>query len=214
MRIEDFYRKHSGQTCLVCGVGPNLELTPPESFPFPSFGVNTIYKRANWKPTYFVGVDERLRLDDGPAICEKYRDVPKFFPTPDWDALQGENIYRFRHRTGGELTIGGQSPLDIKSLTVWGITYYRIMDAVFQIAAWMGFTTILCVGMQHKPEEKHRRLFWGVDEREVSPNFEWEEYGYQYFAHALPVKIVNISLETYVPETVLPRDDWKNYVNA
>lgn len=213
MELLDFYRKHDGQTCIVCGVGPNLESTPPESLSFPSFGVNTIYKRAGWMPTYFVGVDERLRLDDGPAICEKYRDIPKFFPTPDWDALQGENIYRFKHRTGGELTIGGQSPLDIKSLTVWGITYYRIMDAVFQIAAWMGFTTLLCVGFSHDTMPKYRRLFWGIDEREMSSGFEWEEYGYKYFSTSLPVKILNISRDTFVPESVLPRDDYGKWIN-
>lgn len=198
---------------MICGVGPNLELTPPELFPFPSFGVNTIYKRDNWTPTYFVGVDERLKLDDGAAIVEKYKGIPKFFPSPDWDDLQGENVYRFKHRTGGELTIGGQSPLDVNALTRWGITYYRIMDAVFQIAAWMGFTTLLCVGFSHKAEPKHRRLFWGIDEREVSPNFEWEEYGYQYFSRALPVRILNVSQDTHVPETVLVRDDWQNWIS-
>lgn len=211
MELKDFYRKHAGQTCVICGVGPNLELTPPESLPYPSFGVNTIYKRANWMPDYFVGVDERLKLDDGKAICEKYAYIPKFFPSPDWDDLNGENIYRFKHRPNGELSVGGQSPIDIKSLTDFGITYHRIMDAVFQIAAWMGFTTFLCVGFSHDKHPQHRRLFWGVDERELCKGFEWEEYGYKYFSTALPVRVLNISADTFVPESVLPRDDWQNW---
>ena len=74
MELKDFHRLHAGQTCLVCGVGPNLTATHPSLFPFPSFGVNTIYKLDGWKPTYFVGVDERLKLDDGAAICEKLCD--------------------------------------------------------------------------------------------------------------------------------------------
>ena len=76
MQLADFHMRHKGETALVCGVGPNLTLTPPWWFDHPSFGVNTIYRAAwDWEPTYFVGVDERLRLDDGPAICSRYADV-------------------------------------------------------------------------------------------------------------------------------------------
>ncbi len=206
--------KHKGETCVVCGVGPNLRLTPPESFPYPSFGVNTIYHYEGWKPTYFVGVDERLRLEDGAAICDVYRDVPKFVPSPDWDKQQGENIYRFQHRTGGSLYIGGQSPMALEALTRWGITYYRIMDATFQIAAWMGFETILCIGFQHKPIPNHRELFWGVDHQEKSPDFRWEETGYQELSRILPVRILNISEDTYVPENILPRADWREFARV
>jgi hypothetical protein len=215
MQLADFHMRHKGETALVCGVGPNLVLTPPWWFDYPSFGVNTIYKAAwDWEPTYFVGVDERLRLDDGPAICSRYADVPKFFPAPDWDALQGENIYRFAHRQGSNLYIGGRPATAKESLLTWGITYYRIMDAVFQIAAWMGFTTILCIGFQHKPIEKYRELFWGVDEREQSTDFAWEEIGYRETSAMLPVRILNISEDTHVPENVLPRDDWRRWANV
>jgi hypothetical protein len=58
----DFYNLHSGETCLIVGVAPNLKLTPPELFNYPSFSVNTIYHYEGWKPTYYVGVDERLSL--------------------------------------------------------------------------------------------------------------------------------------------------------
>ena len=151
MNLADFHNKHSGETCLITGVGPNLHLTPPALFDYPSFGVNTVYRYAGWNPTYFVGVDHRLKVEDGAAIVKRYPDVPKFFPSPDWDDLQGENIYRFMHRQNGELFVGGQSPRDRNALLSWGITYRRIMEAVFQIAYWMGFTTMLTIGVQHKP---------------------------------------------------------------
>lgn len=212
MRLEDFHNKHKGETCLVIGLGPNLHLTPPEWFNYPSFGINTFYRYEDFKPTYFVGVDERLRLEDGKAIVDRYPDVPKFFPRPDWDELQGENIYRFAHRKGSQYLIGGQLPTAKDALLKYGITYYRIMDAVFQIAAWMGFTTILCIGMQHKPDTR-KELFWGHDSGEPENDFEFEEVGYKFFANALPVRILNISADTYVPEDVLPRDDWKNWKN-
>lgn len=209
--LTDFYGKHRGETCLVIGLGPNLHLTPPALFSYPSFGINTFYKYEYHKPTYFVGVDERLKLEDGKAIVEQYADIPKFFPAPDWNDLQGKNIYRFVHRPGSQYVTGGQPITAKESLTRYGITYYRIMDAVFQIAAWMGFETILCIGIQHKPGTR-RELFWGYDHGEPENAFEFEEAGYRYFSNALPCRILNISEDTYVPEDVLPRDDYRKWM--
>ena len=217
MRLADFHDLHRGQTCLIVGVGPNLALTPPEWFDYPSFGVNTIYKYEGWKPTYFVGVDERLRLEDGPAIVEAYPEIPKFFPAPDWDALAGPEIYRFMHRTWGGLSMPGRSPRDPDALMRHGIHYYRVMDAVFQIAWHMGFTTMLMIGVQHKPNQgadEDRAHFWGTDTKAV-PNqpFDWWFEGYRHFAHGMTgVRVLNISEDTYVPEDVLPRDDWRRWV--
>lgn len=209
--IERFHNLHKGGTCLIVGLGPNLHLTPPGLFNYPSFGINTIYKQDDWKPTYYIGVDERLRLEDGAAVIEKYADIPKFFPTPDWDVMKGENIYRFVHAQRGDLFVGGQNPRDIKTLTTWGITYRRIMDAVFQVAAWMGFSTLLMIGVQHKPGERHK-MFWGEDHGEPETDFRFEELGYQECLRSIPnIRILNISVDTYVHEDVLPRDDWHKY---
>jgi hypothetical protein len=211
VELKDFHNKHAGQTCLIVGLGPNLHLTPPAWFNYPSFGINTMYRYEGWNPTYFVGVDERLKLEDGAAIVQRYPDVPKFFPSPDWDDLQGENIYRFRHEHRGDLFVGGQSPADIKALTQWGITYRRIMEAVFQIAYWMGFRTMLMIGVQHKPDTR-QELFWGKDEGEPERDFLWEELGYIECRRALSgARILNISEDTYVTEDVLPRGDYRNW---
>ena len=79
----------------MVGVGPNLKLTPPEWFNYPSFSVNTIFKYEGWKPTYYVGVDARLFRDNREEILDKFSDIPKFIPRPDQDAFEGPNIYRF-----------------------------------------------------------------------------------------------------------------------
>lgn len=217
MQTADFWNQHKGQTCLIVGVGPNLSLTPPEWFDYPSFGVNTIYHYEGWKPTYYVGVDERLRLEDGAAICEKYAEIPKFFPRPDWDALEGPNICRFLHRTGAPL-IGGWLPTHQQALEVRGIQYWRIMDAVMQIAAWMGFETMLMIGVQHKPDtggSQDRAHFWGMDwKAHAGQPVTWWFEGYRLFSNAvLPARVLNISADTYVPEDVLPRDDWRKWAN-
>ena len=211
--ISDFHQLHKGETCVIVGLGPNLKLTPPTMFDYPSFGINTIYKQTewNWKPTYYVGVDERLRIEDGNAICESYPDVPKFFPSPDWDEQQGENIHRFLHRPGSQLFIGGQSPQSRDALTKYGITYKRIMEAVLQIAWYMGFETMLMIGIQHKPGTR-KELVWGYDANEPENDFTYEEIGYAECVRMMNnVKILNISEDTYVPEMVLPRDDFRNW---
>lgn len=214
MELKDFHNLHAGQTCLIAGVGPNLGLTPPEQFNYPSFGVNTIYKYEGWKPTYFVGVDARLQRENADAISEKYRDVHKFIPRPDRDSWQGENFHRFYHRPG-PLYVGGHSPFDVDIMDGFGISYYRIMDAVFQIAAWMGFTTLLCIGFHHMTNERSR-LFWGTDESEKSSDFLWEEIGYRETSQMIAsrCRVLNISEDTHVPEDVLPRGDWKGWRNA
>jgi len=219
MRIEDFYNLHKGETCIIAGVGPNLHLTPPQWFNYPSFSVNTIYKYEGWTPKYYVGVDERLRLEDGEALTTVYKNVTKFFPTPDWDELQGENIYRFKHTPRGDLTLAGQMPNSQKALTDYGITYRRVMDAVFQIAWHMGFTTMLMIGVQHKPydeKDSDRAHFWGIDTKAVpnQPNTWWFD-GYSHFSRTMNgVRLLNISADTYVPDDVLKRDDWQKWKNT
>jgi len=90
---------------------------------------------------------------------------------------------------------------------------------VFQIAWHMGFTTMLMIGVQHRPNEgndEDRAHFWGVDTK-ATPNqpTTWWFEGYKYFAHGMPgVRVLNISADTYVPEDVLPRDNWQNWVNV
>ncbi len=218
MEIQDFWMKHKGETCLLVFVGPNLNLTPPEWFDYPSFSCNSIFKYEGWKPTYYVGVDRRLREENSEIIMERFADIPKFFPTPDWDELQGPNIYRFKHRMG-ELWIGGQSANQKDALTR-GIGYARVPDAIFQIAWHMGFTTMLVIGVQHKPPSKEepeneRQHFWGLDTGAIAnqPVEHWFN-GYRHWAHAMKVRVLNISEDTYVPKEVIPRDNWRNWKNT
>jgi hypothetical protein len=215
MNLSDFHNYHKGETALLVMVGPNLKLTPPEMFDYPSFSVNSILKYEGWKPTYYVGVDHRLKVENGAEICRKYADIPKFVPTPDWDDLQGENFYRFKHREGGELLIGGQLPNHPDALTRRGINYRRVPDAVFQIAWHMGFTTMLCIGMQHNPADELGH-FWGHDGG-ASPNqpVDWWFEGYRTFSRAMgsTARVLNISEDTYVPADVLPRDDWRKWAS-
>jgi hypothetical protein len=214
MDIADYYNFHRGQTCLIVGVGGNLHLTPPAWFNYPSFGVNTIYKYQGCKPTYFVGVDERLEREDGKAISDVYQDVIKFIPYPDRDSWQGENFLRFYHRAG-DVIAGGKLPNQPRALTDIGIGYRKIMDAVLQIAWYMGFTTMLMIGVQHKPDDQQAH-FWGPDLKSIpEKTVDYWFSGYSEVRRAMgeSVRVLNISEDTYVPDEVLPRDDWRKWAN-
>ena len=212
--IEDFYKLHDGETCLLVGNGNNLHLTPPSWFDYPSFGMNTIHKYEGWQPDYYCTVDHRVYREFGKEITEKYRDIPKFIPTPNLDEWQGENFYRFYHRPG-DLLVGGRSPSKITAMKD-GITYWNVMHVAIQIAWYMGFTTMLMIGIQHKPDDQQAH-FWGADVKSIpEPTFHYWFDGYSEIIRAMGkrIRVLNISEDTYVPEEVIPRDDWRKWRNA
>ena len=118
------------------------------------------------------------------------------------------------HRQSGSLFIGGQSPSKKESLTKWGITYYRVMGAALQVAMYMGFSTVLMIGVQHK-EGAPTAHFWGEDAGAVAdqPIEHWT-HEYAQWAHGSGMNVLNISADTYVPESVIPRDNWQKWKNA
>jgi len=214
MQAGDFWNKHQGETCLIVSNGPNLELTPPEWFDYPSFGINRMYRYEGWKPTYFVGVDERLWTEYKDGILNAYPEIPKFVPSPDRDDIEAPNLVRFKHFHSSGHYVGGHLPTQYEALTKHGITYQRILGAVFQIAYYMGFTTMLVIGIQHKPGDENQHFF-GEDRRGFAgqPERIWFDE-YRHWAHMGKAEVLNISADTYVPEDVIPRDDYNKWVNA
>lgn len=206
--MQRFKNTHAGETCLLVGNGENLHLTPPAWFDYPAFGMNTIHLYEGWTPNYYVTVDDRVRREFGKAIAEKYQAIPKFI-TYDLREWQGENFVTFNH-IAADLK-NGWKPQELP-----GITYHSVMHAAMQIAYWMGFTTLLMIGVEHKPNSG-RTHFWGVDHGmpEKLPTADWL-MGYEVLSRGMAergVKVLNISPETYAPESVLPRADWRDYAN-
>lgn len=195
---------------MLVGNGPNLLLTPPELFDYPSFGMNTCHLwDGTWKPTYYVTVDQRVMREFGDAILDKFPDIPKFIPRPNLNKWQGPNFYRYLHRPG-KMNLDA---LRADGLTIQGITYRNVMHAAIQIALHMGFTTMLMIGVQHRTH-KAQLHFWGTDHGMNATHYpDWLE-GYKYFVESLPdVKFLNISEDTCVDEKFLPKDDWRKYAN-
>ena len=204
----EYRNTHAGETCLLVGNGGNLHLTPPAWFDYPAFGMNTIHKYTGWIPNFYTAVDNRVMREFGNEIAAKFTDVPKFIPAglKDW---QGDNFIIFNH-LAKDLK-DGWNPDTLKD----GITYHSCMHVAMQLAYWMGFTTLLMIGVEHKPEDG-RRHFWGEDEGmpHKLPMSDWFT-GYEVLVKGMKergVKVLNISAETYAPAEILPRADWREYV--
>jgi hypothetical protein len=142
----------------------------------------------------------------GEVVNEKYRHVPKFLPTPKLDEWKGENIYRFQQSIGPMYSHPStQYPKDLV------ISFVCVMHAQMQLAGYMGFTTMLIVGMDHTIEEKAH--FWGVDEEMPgTPNVQLLEKGYKVLREGLEVAMWNISTRTNLSEEIIPRKDWREFL--
>jgi hypothetical protein len=213
--IAQFRNIHTGETCVLVGNGPNLHLTPPEWFNYPAFGMNTIHKYDGWKPTYYAAVDVRVMKEFGEMIVRQFADIPKFVPSPNLDKWQGENFHRFYFRPG-PVWRATRGHIWNPDTLEQGIQYSNVMHVALQLAFYMGFTTLLIIGMQHKPGAAHVH-FWGTDPgMGVSdPLQSWLD-GYKQLADDMctrGVRVINISEDTYVSENIIPRGnprDWKN----
>lgn len=208
--MTDWYQSQKG-ACLLVGNAPNLHLTPPECFDLPAFGMNTIHEYEGWMPNYYVTVDQRVLREFGEAINQKFRAIPKFMPTPHLDGWQGENIYRFNHLAH---ELWDERHAWKLEKTREGFAYHSAMHATMQIAALLGYTTLLMIGVQHKPGAG-RQHFWGEDEGMPLelPVDNWLK-GYEVLAQGMRsqgIEVLNISEDTYVGANILPRDNWMNW---
>lgn len=204
--MQRFKNTHAGETCLLVGNGANLHLTPPAWFSYPSFGMNTIHLYSGWSPDYYVTVDDRVRREFGGVIAARFRDIPKFIPY-DLREWQGEKFITFNH-------IADDLKRGWKPNELPGITYHNVMHVAMQLAFWMGFTTLLMIGVEHKQDEGNKH-FWGVDEGMPAqpPVPDWY-VGYETLVKGMAacgVKVLNISEQTYCPAEILPREDWRKY---
>lgn len=196
----------------MVGNGNNLHLTPPEWFDYPSFGMNTIYKYAGWEPTYYVAVDAAIQSVHGEAVKAAYPDVPKFVPA-DLHVWDNDDLILFTPcRT--QYFLSGH-PVTNKDALTHGIPFTNSMTAAMQIAVHMGFTTLLMIGVEQEPDNLVRH-FWGDDPQ--MPKSQTDEHwniGYVQLQRSYPnVRVLNLSPNTFVPETVIPRDDWQKWRNT
>ena len=137
--LQDYKDKHRGETCLIIGNGPSLEKTPLKELcaKYVSFGANKIYGLVT--PTYWTCVDVDMLHDCGewvikhPGWKPEARFVTRGFPLPGSEQLNVVIAQGFSTDAAKAVIIGGT------------VTYVNM-----QLAYYMGFTTALLVGLDHK----------------------------------------------------------------
>lgn len=205
MDLSHFKNLHAGETALIVGNGLNLHHTPPHWFKYPAFGMNTIHKWIDWNPTYYVAVDHRVYREFGEEISRKYKYIPKFVLSNKLDEWQGDNFVRFPQSLKSDIRLD-----DLEN----GIAGTNVMHFAMQLAYYMGFTTLLIIGMQHKLDAA-KAHFWGTDDgiRNPAPLLEWFRM-YREIVKGMAARgvgVLNISEDTYVPDEVIPRGNWRDY---
>lgn len=141
--IADFENIHKGETALVIGNGPSLDKTPLEQLAakYKSFGANKIYDsytHPDFIPTYWTCVDT-LMMEDCITMVNTHPEfnpikfVPREFP------IKGANLLNVK--------IGQPFSLKADEYVVLGGTVTMVN---LQLAYYMGFTTVLLVGVDHR----------------------------------------------------------------
>jgi len=213
--MKRFHNIHEGETCLIIGNGPSLNDIPVwflESYP--SFGCNYIYKLEDFKPTYYVAVDGHVQ-EHADKINSLYTDVPKFLPTPNRDSWTGPNIFRFNHRPGALWPYSKVPLWPSDLLGAQGITYKNVTHVSVQLAYFMGFETMLLVGMDNTMGENTSRVPWPhfyhtqPDPKMPGQPLECEE-AFHILNQGMGNRMINLSTHTSI--TKIPRDDWRNWV--
>ena len=133
--------RHKGETALVIGNGPSLKDVSLELLnKYPSFGTNRIYLVDGFTPDYYVAVNNLV--------------IEQFYP--DIRKLESEKFIKAfytRHIIGDAHKLHSSS-IPAFSIKANELIYegHSVTYVCLQLAYWMGFTTVLMVGVDHRFE--------------------------------------------------------------
>ena len=152
------------KTCIIVGNGPSLNDIPLELLnKYPTFGTNRIYLLEGFTPTYYVSVN--------PLVIEQSID--------EINALQAEEKYI---RANLAHLIPGSYPLHNAQAWTFSrdpLTYifegFTVTYVCMQLAFWMGFETVLLVGVDHyfkvKGNPNEQQKMKGDDPNHFTPEY-------------------------------------------
>jgi hypothetical protein len=141
--IQQFKNTHPGEICVIVGNGPSLDETPLEKLAqkYPTFAANKIYDSAShpdFIPSVWTCIDDLMLTDCIPYliahpefISDKF--IPRHIPLSGSHPLNTEVAIGFSKDAAEKVFLGGT------------VSYVNL-----QIARYMGFTTALLVGMDHR----------------------------------------------------------------
>lgn len=136
MTVEHFKNRHMGQTCIVVGNGPSLRYVLDQHRRFldkyPTFGANEIF--LEFIPTYYVAVNKLVIEQNRAAIkmlpCEKFLPVGMGFECHGLNIMAKKEFSRHANN--------------------WIYEGYTVTFVSLQLAYYMGFSTVLLVGLDHR----------------------------------------------------------------
>lgn len=162
--LARFKDRHQGERCFIMGNGPSLNRMDLSRLAgetvFACNGVDLLFDRIDWRPTYYVSVDSRVLPDRAEAVKAMLAAHPAmtgFFPTELVDHGSGKpaqdtrsllsgvgNAVFFRERTNDPgRGVDGMFSFDADAALVQP---YTVTITMMQLAAWMGFSEIVLIG--------------------------------------------------------------------
>lgn len=152
-KLKKYHNKHKGERCFIVANGPSLrseDLELLHSKGEVTFAMNRIFKifpQTNWRPTYYVCEDELIAAD-----CQKeINEIPakeKFIPIEIkwWHNINIENAIHFHLNYSLEYECEYGFSADISHQVECART---VTCSCMQIAAYMGFSEIYLIGVDH-----------------------------------------------------------------
>lgn len=211
---------HKGEIGLVIGNGPSLK-TIPISFlqKFVSFGTNKIYLLDGFKPNYYCAVNPLVIEQAGNRV----RNI-------DYDAMF-ISAYYTEHLLEDALPLySSVYPSFSREPEKWVYEGFTVTYVCLQLAFYMGFDTVLLVGIDHRYEfegyPNAMMLAWGEDVNHFHPDYfsegqAWHnpdlvnsEKSYWIARHVYEHegrRIINLTPDTALD--VFEKGDWKEWLN-
>ena len=157
--------RHKGEIALVIGNGPSLVDIPLDFLKkYPSFGTNKIYLLDGFQPTYYVAVN--------PLVIEQ---VGNRINNIDYEAKFITAFYTQHLLTDALPLYSSVIPAFSRHPDEWIYEGYTVTYVCLQLALYMGFATVLLVGVDHNYEFEGRpnemKLAWGEDKNHFHPEY-------------------------------------------
>lgn len=156
--ISYFQNRHLGQTCIIIGNGPSLvEIPRPFIDSYPTYGQNKCYLNqpplVDFIPMYYITSDPDGDIDHkivNEMPCEKFTKRGLHFKDTHEFILTAKHIF-------------SKHP-EIELYEGYSVTYISL-----QLAYYMGFNTVLLIGVDHRYKEYNPAI-------EDDPNHYTKEY--------------------------------------
>lgn len=164
MNWNDLHNAHMGETCLVIGNGPSLNDIPLAFLKkYPSFGTNRIYLKDGFTPTYYACINP-LVIEQSAEEIFKLHSKALFLRAGS--PVAGENVFDL---------VSASVPAFSKHPDRWIYEGFTVTYVCLQLAHYMGFSTVLLVGVDHSYQfdgnPNQELVSKGHDPNHFDPNY-------------------------------------------